>query len=161
MPTAVEVDPETPAPAVPFRLLALVPSLLGLPLRLRAVWLLDEMSLLAELLMVALDRIHPAGGVVERREGDALCDAEVPCITQPVTVTVLALAVAEVRVPDVLRREVSPCCPLLLEGAVCADATASDNTAAAHVLPTIHLCIYPLPRRCGAMRGDAAMWTPD
>jgi hypothetical protein len=34
VPVVVEVDPETPAPAVPFRLPALVPSLLGLPLRL-------------------------------------------------------------------------------------------------------------------------------
>jgi len=37
VPISVEVDPETPASPVPFRLPALVPSLLGLPLRLALV----------------------------------------------------------------------------------------------------------------------------
>jgi len=41
VPTTVEVDPETPLRAVPFRLLADVPSLLGLPLRLVEL-LIDE-----------------------------------------------------------------------------------------------------------------------
>jgi len=125
VPIAVEVDPETPARAVPFRLLALVPSLLGLPLRL-AVWLADDRSLLAELLIVAFESIHPPAVaapalVVERRAvddalravddalravDDALGGAVVSCMMQPVTVTVFAELLGDVRVEDVVRREV-------------------------------------------------------
>lgn len=165
VPTAVEVDPETPVRAVPFRLLALVPSLLGLPLRL-AVWLDEDRSLLAELLIVAFESIHPPpvvapALVVERRAVvalravvDALCGAVVSCMMQPVTVTVFAELLGAVRVADVVRCDV-------VCGAVCADATASDNTAAAHVLPNIHLCIYPPVTMCWCYAGSAAMWTPD
>ena len=120
VPIAVEVDPETPVRAVPFRLLALVPSLLGLPLRL-AVWLAEDRSLLAELLIVALESIHPPAVVapalvVERRAvDDALCGAVVSCVMQPVIVTVFAELLG-VRVGDVVRGEVVAGCPLLLEG---------------------------------------------
>jgi hypothetical protein len=165
VPIAVEVDPETPVRAVPFRLLALVPSLLGLPLRL-AVWLAEDRSLLAELLIVAFESIHPpavaapALAVERRAVGDALCATVLSCVMQPVIVTVFAELLG-VRVGDVVRGAVVAGCPLLLEGVdrvagcwfdpcgyVCADATASDNTAAAQVLPNIHLCIYPPVTMC-------------
>jgi len=118
VPTAVEVDPETPPSAVPFRLAALVPSLLGLPLRLvcaLAVSLLDVALLAVLLLIVAFDRIHPPAFAVVRL-ADVPCDALLPCIMQPVTVIVWALfadRLDEVLVP----RDVSVCCPLLLDGA--------------------------------------------
>ena len=67
----VEVDPETPAPVVPFRLpAAVVPSLLGLPLRL--------VPALAVLPLVA--------GMARERTQPPL-RASVPCIRQPVIVT--------------------------------------------------------------------------
>jgi hypothetical protein len=68
VPRAVEVDPETPAPVVPLRSPVLVPSLLGLPLRL----------------VSALDTIQPPAFVVDRL--DAVCVALLSCITHPVTV---------------------------------------------------------------------------
>jgi hypothetical protein len=68
----VEVDPDTPLPVVPFRLpVAVLPSLLGLPLRLVPAVELAVLEGAGE----AFDSIQPA------------LRASVPCIRQPVTVT--------------------------------------------------------------------------
>ena len=136
----------------------------GLPLRLVCeLWLpyvaLPDVWPSGALLVVAFDSIQPPALVVERL-ADAVCVVGLlPCMMQPVTV-MLGVLFAE-RFDDVCRDElrvVPVCVPLLVDevdrvvgccsdvcGYVCAEAaTASDNTAAAHVLPAIHLCIYPL-----------------
>lgn len=113
----------------------------------------------AVLLVVAFDRIQPPAFAVGRL-ADAVCVVGLLlCMMQPVTVMLCEL-LAE-RFDDVCRDElrvVPVCAPLLVDGVdrvvgcwsdgcgyVCAEAaTANDNTAAAHVLPAIHLCIYAL-----------------
>src|ERR1051325_238560 len=131
VPTTVEVDPETAIPAVPFRLVAVFPSLLGLPLRLGDAVPVDEVCVPAAPLIVAFERIQPPAFAVVRA-AEAVRDALVPCVKQPVTVTRCGLFAAG-RFFDVLVP-------------VCADATASDSTAAAHACAAIHLCICSLPR---------------
>jgi hypothetical protein len=100
----VEVDPETPAPVAPFRFpAAVLPSLLGLPLRLVVVELLaPEAAGDAD----AFDSIQP-----ELR-------ASMPCIRHPVIVT---RGAAFVDRGDGVARSVPVCCdvsrdPLLVDG---------------------------------------------
>jgi hypothetical protein len=107
VPIADEVDPETFAPVVPFRFAPLVPSLLGLPLRL-ACELAVAVSLAVPLLWDAFERIHPPAVVV-----DALvpCDTPPPCMRHPVNVIGCAA-------DDELEREVRVVadCPLRFVG---------------------------------------------
>jgi hypothetical protein len=96
VPIAVEVDPETPTPAVRFRLPAAVPSLLGLPLRLDPT----VPSLTVPCVVVAFDSIQLARW------------APVPRMRHPVIVTCCelraeALERVEGVVPLVPRRVVS------------------------------------------------------
>jgi hypothetical protein len=111
VPNAVEVDPETPVVAVPLRLPALVPSLLGLPLRLvpavlslvvptfSLTW--PEAVLLA---IVAFESIQLSVRV------------SVPRIRQPVMVTRCGVELVDDAVPVVPRRVVSVCPLLVLDG---------------------------------------------
>jgi hypothetical protein len=90
VPTADEVDPETPAPVAPFRFVPIAPSLLGLPLRLACARAPADVavSLLAELLLAeAFDRIHaPTFAAPADAVADGLCAIPLPGMMHPVSV---------------------------------------------------------------------------
>jgi hypothetical protein len=121
VPTAAEVDPETPAPVAPFRFVPIAPSFAGLPLRLTcapgAV-----VSLLAELVLAdAFDRIQllalaPAADAL----AVGLCATPLPGMTHPVSVSCCAaLLVEREDEDDGVRLRVVVACPLRLEGVDC------------------------------------------
>ena len=122
MPTAVEVDPETPLPVEPFRFVPIAPSLAGLPLRLACALVFGSVAvLLAELLLAdAFDRIHTPALAELRLVADAdavadgLCPMPLPGMMHPVNVICCA-ALVERDDGDVRLRGVVVC-PLRLEG---------------------------------------------
>jgi hypothetical protein len=112
VPIAVEVDPETPMPVVPFGLPALVPSLLGLPERLVPT---RPSSTLPVFSLIRPEADAPAA-VVAFESIQLSVRVSVPRIRQPVTVTRCGVELVDDAVPAVPRRAVSVCPLLVLDG---------------------------------------------
>jgi hypothetical protein len=115
VPTAVEVDPETPVPVAPLRFVPIAPSFVGLPLRLTCA-LGAGVVLLAELLLAeAFDRIHPPVFTPAADAlADGLCAMPLPGMMHPVSVICCGAVAA--REDDGVRLRVVVVCPVRLEG---------------------------------------------